>query len=129
MRKDDGRVVPNFITQALNHKPITVYGDGKQTRSFCYVEDLIKGVYKLMMSDIKEPVNLGNPDEHTILEFAGMIKKLTKSNSKIVFKPLPVDDPHIRCPNISKAKKELGWEPKVGLKAGLAETIKFFKEY
>ena len=129
MRKDDGRVVPNFITQALNGKPITVYGDGAQTRSFCYVTDLIDGIYRLMISGLNEPVNLGNPEEHTILEFAELIKALTKSNSKIVFKPLPKDDPHVRCPDITKAKKELKWQPKIGLKGGLAETIEFFKKH
>jgi len=128
MRKDDGRVVPNFINQALKNEPITVYGDGKQTRSFCYISDLIEGIYKLMVSKINEPVNLGNPEEHTILEFAEIIKELTKSKSKIIFKKLPVDDPHIRCPDISKAKKELGWEPKISLKEGLNKTIDWFKE-
>ena len=127
MRKDDGRVVPNFINQALTNSPITVYGDGKQTRSFCYVSDLIEGIYKLMMSNVNEPVNLGNPEEHTILEFAELIKELTKSRSKIVFNPLPVDDPHVRCPDITKAKKELKWEPKVGLRGGLKKTINYFK--
>ena len=119
--------MPNFITQALRNEPITVYGDGRQTRSFCYVSDLIDGIYKLMLSNINEPINLGNPEEHTILEFAEIIKELTKSRSKIAFKPLPVDDPHVRCPDISKAMKELGWHPKVDLKKGLAETINFFK--
>lgn len=127
MRKDDGRAVPNFITQALNNKPITVYGDGKQTRSFCYITDLINGIYKLMMSDLNEPVNLGNPDEHTILDFAQMIKRLSNSRSRIVFNPLPEDDPHKRCPDITKAKKRLKWQPRVELKNGLAETIKYFK--
>ena len=127
MRKDDGRAIPNFITQALKNKPITVYGDGKQTRSFCYVSDLIEGVYKLMNSDINEPVNLGNPDEKTILELANTIKQITKSGSEIVFKELPVDDPKVRCPDISKAKKELGWEPKVSLEEGLKETIEWFR--
>ena len=127
MRKDDGRVVPNFITQALSNKSITVYGDGKQTRSFCYVSDLIEGIYKLMMSNINEPVNLGNPEEHTIFEFAEIVKERTKSKSKIIFKQLPVDDPHVRCPDISKARKELKWKPKVGLKEGLAKTIEWFK--
>jgi len=128
MRKDDGRVVPNFITQALKNEPITVYGDGKQTRSFCYISDLIDGAYKLMMSDINEPVNLGNPEEHTILEFAELIKELTGSKSKIAFKPLPQDDPHVRCPDITKARKELRWEPKVSLREGLIKTIEWFKE-
>jgi dTDP-glucose 4,6-dehydratase len=127
MRKDDGRVVPNFVTQALSNKPITVYGDGKQTRSFCYVSDLIEGIYKLMLSDINEPVNVGNPEEHTIKEFAEIVKELTESKSGIVFKNLPTDDPHVRHPNISKAKKELGWEPKISLEAGLKETIEWFK--
>ena len=128
MRKNDGRVVPNFITQALKDKQITVYGSGNQTRSFCYISDLIEGIYKLMISNINEPVNLGNSEEHTILEFAELIKELTKSKSRIVFKPLPVDDPHVRCPDITKAKKELKWEPKVRLIDGLTETINFFKD-
>jgi len=126
MRKNDGRAIPNFVTQALKNKPITVYGDGKQTRSFCYVSDLIEGIYKLMNSDINEPVNLGNPDEMTILELANTIKQITKSKSEIVFKELPVDDPKVRCPDISKAKKELGWEPKIGLVDGIEKTIKTF---
>ena len=128
MRKDDGRAVPNFINQALSNKPITVYGGGKQTRSFCYISDLIEGIYKLIMSDINEPVNLGNPDEHTIIEIAKIIKKLTKSKSKIVFKKLPVDDPHVRCPDIRKAKKNLGWEPKISLKYGLQKTINWYNK-
>jgi dTDP-glucose 4,6-dehydratase len=127
MRKADGRVVPNFINQALNNKPITVYGDGKQTRSFCYVSDLIDGIYKLMMSDINTPVNLGNPEEHTILEFAELIKELTKSKSKVVFKKLPTDDPRVRCPDINKAKKEIGWRPKVNLKDGIQKTVDYFR--
>ncbi len=128
MRKDDGRVVPNFIMQALKNEPITVYGDGKQTRSFCYISDLIDGIYRLMISDINEPINLGNPDEHTIVEFAELIKELTKSKSKIVFKQLPVDDPHVRCPDIEKAKKELKWLPKIELEEGLKRTIEWFKK-
>ena len=128
MRKDDGRVVPNFINQALKNKPITVYGNGKQTRSFCYVSDLIEGIYRLMMSHVNEPINLGNPDEHTILELAELIKKLTKSRSDIVFKPLPADDPHLRCPDITQAKKALGWQPKVKIEDGLSRTIQWFKE-
>ena len=127
MRKDDGRVVPNFINQVLDNKPITVYGDGKQTRSFCYVSDLIEGIYNLMLSDINDPVNLGNPEEHTILEFAEIIKELTKSESDIVFKDLPMDDPKVRHPDISKAKRELGWEAKVGLEEGLQKTIDWFR--
>jgi dTDP-glucose 4,6-dehydratase len=128
MSKDDGRVVPNFITQVVSNKPLTIYGDGKQTRSFCYINDLIEGIYRLMMSNINEPVNLGNPEEHTILEFAEKIKKITKSKSKIVFKDLPIDDPRVRCPDISKAKKILNWEPKFTLGNGLKETIEFFKQ-
>ena len=127
MRKDDGRANPNFVMHALNNKPITVYGDGKQTRSFCYVSDLIDGIYKLMTSDINEPVNLGNPDEKTILELANSIKEITKSESEIVFEKLPVDDPKVRCPDISKAKKELGWRPKFSLEEGLIKTIGWFK--
>ena len=127
MRKEDGRVVPNFINQALKNNPITVYGNGKQTRSFCYISDLIGGIYKLMMSDISEPVNLGNPEEHEILEFAELIKELTGSKSKIIFKPLPIDDPHVRCPDITKAKKELKWQPKVDLREGLRRTMEWFK--
>lgn len=127
MRKDDGRVVPNFINQALNDTPITIYGDGKQTRSFCYVSDLIDGIYKLMISDTNDPVNLGNPEEHTILEFAELIKELTKSKSKLIFKPLPIDDPHVRCPDITKAKRELRWEPKMKLRDGIIKTIEWFR--
>ncbi len=127
IRKDDGRVVPNFINQALKNKPITVNGDGKQTRSFCYVSDLVDGIYKLMLSKINDPVNIGNPEEHTILEFAEIINRLAKSKSRIVFKPLPADDPHVRCPDISKAKKELGWGPKIGLIGGLKKTIEWYK--
>ncbi|MBI2580179.1 SDR family oxidoreductase [Candidatus Woesearchaeota archaeon] len=126
MRKNDGRVVPNFIMQALANKPLTVYGDGKQTRSFCYISDLIDGVYKLMLSKVNEPVNLGNPEEYTILEFAKKIIKLTGSR-KIIFKPLPVDDPKTRCPDISKAKKLLKWEPKVSVDEGLKRTIEWFR--
>ena len=127
MRKNDGRVVPNFINQALSGNPITVYGDGNQTRSFCYVDDLIEGVYKLMLSSLNEPVNLGNPREHTILEFAELIKKLTMSKSRIAFKKLPIDDPRVRCPDISLAKSKLKWEPKTSLNKGLTKTIDFFK--
>ncbi|MBL7056236.1 SDR family oxidoreductase [Candidatus Woesearchaeota archaeon] len=128
MRKDDGRAVPNFLTQALNNEPITVYGDGKQTRSFCYVSDLIEGIYRLLMSNINDPVNIGNPEEYTLIEFAEKIKELTQAKSEITFKELPVDDPLIRCPDITKAKKELGWEPKFGLEEGLKNTIEFFKK-
>ena len=127
MRLKDGRVVPNFISQALSGEDITVYGDGLQTRSFCYVSDEIEGIYRLMMSDYTLPVNIGNPEEHTILEFAEIILKIIGSRSKIAFKELPVDDPKQRRPDITKAKKLLNWEPQVSLEAGLKETIKYFK--
>lgn len=129
MRLKDGRVVPNFISQALSGEELTVYGDGSQTRSFCYVSDEIEGIYRLMMSDYTLPVNIGNPEEHTILEFAEIILKITESRSKIVFKELPVDDPKQRRPDITKAKKLLNWEPRVSLEAGLKETIKYFKAF
>lgn len=128
MRIDDGRVVPAFLSQALKNEPLTVFGDGKQTRSFCYVSDLVNGIYKLMLSDINDPVNLGNPEERTILEFAEKVLEVTASKSKIDFKPLPIDDPKVRCPDISKAKELLGWQPEVSLEDGLKKTIDFFKE-
>jgi len=128
MRLNDGRAIPNFITQALKNKPITVYGDGKQTRSLCYVSDLVRGIYKLLLSDINEPVNLGNPEEITLLELAQIIKDLIKSKSKIVFKPLPVDDPKVRRPDITLATTKLKWKPEVSLKEGLIKTIKYFKK-
>ncbi len=128
MRANDGRVVPNFINQALKGDDITVYGDGKQTRSFCYVSDLVDGLYRLMMSDHSDPVNLGNPAEMTVLDFAEYIIELTGTGSKIVHEELPVDDPRVRRPDITKAKSILGWEPKVGLIEGLRKTINYFKE-
>lgn len=128
MRLNDGRVVPNFIYQALKNKPITVYGDGGQTRSFCYITDLIEGIYKLLFKNICEPINLGNPQEMKIIDFAYLIKKLTRSKSKIIFKPLPQDDPRQRKPDITKAKKLLNWQPKVGLEEGLKLTIEYFKK-
>ena len=128
MRENDGRAIPNFISQALVNKPITVYGDGSQTRSFCYVSDLVNGIYKLLVSHEHEPVNIGNPNEMTLLELAKIIIKLTGSKSRIVYKPLPVDDPKVRRPNIYKAKKILHWKPKVGLETGLLKTINYFKE-
>ncbi len=127
MRINDGRVVPNFIGQALRGEDITVYGDGLQTRSFCYVSDEVEGIYRLMMSDYSLPVNIGNPEEHTILEFARIILKMIGGRSKIVFKDLPVDDPKQRRPDIGKAKELLGWEPKVGLETGLRETTEYFR--
>jgi len=128
MAKDDGRVVSNFINQALQNEDITMYGDGKQTRSFCYVEDLIEGMYRLMnKEDFTGPINIGNPNEITLLELAEQIIKLTGSKSKIVFKPLPKDDPRQRQPNISMAKKVLDWEPLVDLETGLRKTIEYFE--
>ena len=126
MRAGDGRVVPNFINQALRGEDITVYGDGNQTRSFCYVSDLIDGIYRLMMSDFVEPVNIGNPDEMSILEFAEQVIEVIGSGSQIVFEELPVDDPKVRRPDIRKAKDVLGWEPEVGLVEGLERTVEYF---
>src|SRR4029078_1819122 len=119
MRLRDGRVVPNFIAQALRNEPMTVYGDGSQTRSFCYVSDLVEGIVRLLKSDYSGPVNCGNPTEVTILKFAEVIKELTGSRSEIVFRPLPEDDPKQRQPDITRARSLLGWEPTVGLEAGL----------
>ncbi len=127
MRLNDGRALPNFVYQALTGQPITVYGEGKQTRSFCYVSDLIEGIYRLMMSDEHEPTNIGNPHEITILEFAERIRDLTGASVPIVFKPLPQDDPKQRCPDITKARRILGWEPKVDLAEGLEKTLAHFR--
>jgi dTDP-glucose 4,6-dehydratase len=127
MRADDGRVVPNFINQALKGEDITVYGDGSQTRSFCYVSDLIDGIYRLMMSDFTEPVNIGNPEEMTVLEFAKVVIEITGSDSRIVFEELPVDDPKVRRPDISRAREVLGWEPVVELGEGLERTAEYFE--
>ena len=127
MRMKDGRVVPNFITQALTKKPLTVYGDGSQTRSFCYVSDMVEGIYKLMLSQELEPVNIGNPEEMSIIDFAKRIKELTGSESETVFEDLPIDDPKTRQPDITKAKSVLVWEPKVSLDEGLKKTIDWFK--
>jgi len=127
MRIDDGRVVPNLIKQALHDKALTVYGKGEQTRSFCYIDDLAEGLYRLMLSNLHEPVNLGNPGEFTIKQLACLVLKLTGSKSKIIFKKLPQDDPQQRKPDISKAKKYLKWEPRVSLEDGLKKTINWFK--
>jgi dTDP-glucose 4,6-dehydratase len=127
MRRKDGRAIPAFIDQALSANAITVFGDGSQTRSFCYISDLIDGIYKLMKFSLNEPVNLGNPKEMTILELAKKIKTLTGSKSKIIFKTLPTDDPKVRQPDITSAKKNLGWEPKIKLEEGLKKTIEWFK--
>ncbi len=128
MRLHDGRVVPAFLSQALKNKPITVFGDGRQTRSFCYFSDLIEGIYRLMLSDHELPVNIGNPAEMTVLEFAKEIIRATGSKSKITFKPLPQDDPKQRRPDISRARKHLRWEPKVALPQGLVKTIDYFRQ-
>src|SRR2546427_8728922 len=128
MRLRDGRVVPAFIGQALNSQPLTVFGDGSQTRSFCYVSDLIDGIFKLAMSDFHEPVNVGNPREMTIKQFAEEIIRITGTKSAIEYKPLPVDDPKVRQPDISRAKEVLGWEPCVEFEQGIKKTIDYFKE-
>jgi dTDP-glucose 4,6-dehydratase len=127
MKLDDGRVVPAFLDQALRGAPMTVFGDGSQTRSFCYVSDMVDGLYRLMQSDERYPVNLGNPLELKIGEFAERIRRLTASASEIVYQPLPEDDPKQRRPDISKAKRVLGWEPRVGLEEGLRQTVEYFR--
>ena len=128
MRPRDGRVVPALIGQALAGEPLTVFGDGSQTRSFCYVSDLVDGIYRLLLSDVAEPTNIGNPAELSVLDFARTIKALTGTKSEIVFKPLPVDDPKVRQPDITRAKTRLGWEPRVKLEDGLSRTIAYFRE-
>ena len=128
MAQNDGRVVSNFILQALRNEDITIYGDGSQTRSFCYVDDLVEGLIKMMNSKLTGPVNLGNPSERTVLDFAKLIIKMTNSNSKIVNKPLPSDDPIKRRPDISLAKRELDWQPTVDIADGLNKTIEYFKK-
>ena len=128
MRLRDGRVVPNFVGQALRGEPLTVYGEGKQTRSFCYCSDLVDGIYRLLLSDEPEPVNIGNPAEMTIYDFAAVINELTGNQGGIRFEPLPVDDPKQRQPDISKARRVLGWEPKVALREGMEQTIAWFRD-
>lgn len=128
MRLNDGRAIPNFITQALTGKSITVFGKGTQTRSFCYIDDLVAGIQKLLFSGYRDPMNLGNPNEMPLLELAKKIIELTGSRSQIIYEPLPQDDPRQRCPDIRRAKKELGWEPQVHLGAGLMKTIEYFKK-
>lgn len=128
MRQNDGRAIPNFIRQALANEPITVFGNGSQTRSFCYIDDLTDGIRRLLYSDFNEPVNLGNPKEMTILELATCVRELTGSKSRLEFCELPKDDPRLRQPDISRAKKTLGWEPSVDLRAGLLRTIDYFKQ-
>lgn len=128
MLPNDGRVVSNFIIQGLKNQDITIYGEGTQTRSFCYVDDLIEGFIRMMASDLTGPVNLGNPSERTILDLAKLIIKMTDSNSKLIFKPLPSDDPIKRRPDITLAKKELAWEPTVDIEIGLSKTIEYFRK-
>jgi dTDP-glucose 4,6-dehydratase len=128
MRLDDGRALPNFMGQALRGEPLTVFGDGSQTRSFCYVSDLVDGILRLLESRETEPVNVGNPTEMTILAFAELVRKISGSTSEIVFEELPEDDPKVRRPDISRARKRLGWEPKVDLEQGLRVTLDYFEE-
>lgn len=127
MRAHDGRAIPNFIDQALKGLPITVFGTGSQTRSFCYVSDLVNGIYRLLKSDVHNPVNIGNPAEMSVLKLARTIIKLTGSRSKIIFEKLPVDDPRVRRPDITRARRELNWSPKISLDEGLTRTIDYFK--
>lgn len=127
MRPDDGRVVPTFIHQALKGENLTVFGEGKQTRSFCYITDLVRGILKLMESDVLEPVNIGNPHEMTVLELGTLIRELIPSSGEIVYRPLPTDDPRVRRPDISRARTLLRWEPEVPLREGLQNTIEYFR--
>ena len=128
MRTNDGRAIPAFITQALHKEPITVFGNGNQTRSFCYIDDLVEGILRLMHAEYSEPVNLGNPEEYTILQLARRIIELTHSSSQVVFRPLPQDDPKQRCPDISLAKRLLQWQPKMPLPDGLRKTVNWFAQ-
>ncbi len=129
MRAEDGRAIPAFISQALRGEPLTVFGDGSQTRSFCYIDDLVQGIVGVMQADYHDPINLGNPEEYTVLQLAQRIIDLMKSSSRIVFKPLPQDDPKQRRPDISLARRLLQWEPTVGLQEGLSNTIEWFKTH
>jgi dTDP-glucose 4,6-dehydratase len=126
MRLDDGRVIPNFMKQALTGRDLTVYGDGNQSRSFCYVFDMIDGLVALLESGVEEPVNIGNPDERTINELAEVVLEVTGSDSGITYEELPPQDPQVRRPDISKARSELGWEPQVSLREGLKRSVEFF---
>ncbi len=128
MRVNDGRAVPAFMSQALRNEDVTIFGDGTQTRSFCYVSDLVEGIIKLMHSNTNEPVNIGNPHEMTIEEIAKTIVRMTGSSSKLVYRPLPTDDPKVRQPDITRARTLLGWEPKVTLEQGLTSTIAYFRQ-
>jgi dTDP-glucose 4,6-dehydratase len=127
MRLLYGRAVPAFISQALRNEDVTVFGDGRQTRSFCYVTDLVDGIIRLMLSDLNDPVNIGNPAEMTIEEIARVIIEMTGSKSQIIYKPLPEDDPKVRRPDITRARTLLGWEPRVDLRTGLTSTIEYFR--
>ena len=127
MRAHDGRVVPAFICEALDNKPLTVFGDGSQTRSFCFCSDLVRGIRLLLSSEYSLPLNLGNPDEMSILRFAYLVNQVVGNAAAIVHKPLPVDDPKVRRPDIARAREILGWEPQVGLEEGLAQTIRWFR--
>ena len=127
MALNDGRIISNFVAQAIRGEPITIYSDGLQTRSFCYVSDLIRGLYMLMQSNEIGPINIGNPDEHTVKEMAELVKDLTASSSEIKYFPKPLDDPTVRKPDITKAKTRLGYEPQVSLKEGLTKTIEDFR--
>jgi dTDP-glucose 4,6-dehydratase len=129
MRPKDGRAIPAFVPQALRHEPITVFGDGSQTRSFCYVDDLVEGIYRLLVSDYHQPVNIGNPNEMTIRELAETIIQVTGSRSEISYNPLPEDDPKVRQPDIGTAKSKLDWEPKVSLSEGLSKTVEWFRQH
>ena len=129
MRLDDGRVIPNYVNQALHGQPLTVYGDGSQTRSFCYVDDEVEGFYRLLLSSENDPVNIGNTDETTMLELAEVVNRLTGNQAGIVFKPLPQDDPKVRQPDITRAHAILGWESSVGLEQGLERTIAWFRSH
>jgi len=127
MRVKDGRAIPNFISQALRGEDVTIFGNGSQTRSFCYITDLVDGILRLAESDTNEPVNIGNPYEMSIEEMAHLCIKMTGSTSRVVFKPLPTDDPKVRQPDITRARTLLGWEPKVPLEQGLTSTIEYFR--
>jgi dTDP-glucose 4,6-dehydratase len=128
MRLDDGRVLPNFVGQAMRGEPLTIYGDGSQTRSFCYVSDLVEGIHRLLFTDFHEPVNLGNPEEITILDFANEIRSMIGREAALVYKALPQDDPKVRQPDITRARQLLGWSPKVSRREGLERTLRFFRD-
>jgi dTDP-glucose 4,6-dehydratase len=127
MRLEDGRAIPNFLLQAINERPLTVYGDGSQTRSFCFVDDLVDGIVRLLHSDLHDPVNIGNPEEWTVLRMAEVIRDLTGSTTPIVLEPLPIDDPKVRQPDITTARRMLGWEPRTDIGRGLKTTFEDFR--